>query len=112
MQSLLRRSAVLALLFTLAWSPSACASEEGEELKAADAQLNAVYKKALAAMPSDDAKAKLKDAQRAWIAFRDAEIALSAELPGSASGNLLKMLQTELTKARTEQLKAAIEASK
>ncbi len=111
MKVLLRLSAVLTLAFTL-WLPApARASAEGEELRAADAELNASYQKAMAAMPSAGTKAKLKEAQRAWVAFRDAQIALNGELPG-ATGNTLKMLQTELTQERTKQLKELVEATK
>ena len=55
-------------------------------------------------MPNTDAKDKLRESQRAWVAFRDAEIALNSALPG-ASGNTLKMLQTDLTEIRTKQLR-------
>jgi uncharacterized protein YecT (DUF1311 family) len=67
--------------------------------------------KVLATMPDEASKAKLKDAQRAWVAFRDAEIALNGQLPG-ATGNTLKMLQTELTETRTKQLKALIDPNR
>lgn len=111
MKSLLRLSALLAFTCFFSLSPSLHASAEGEELRAADAELNGTYQKALAAMPNDASKAKLREAQRAWVAFRDAEIALNGQLPG-ATGNTLKMLQTELTEGRTKQLKALIEATR
>jgi uncharacterized protein YecT (DUF1311 family) len=111
MKTLLHFSAVLTLASTLWFIAPAHGSAEGEELRAADAELNAGYQKALAAMPSASTKAKLKEAQRAWIAFRDAQIALNGELPG-ATGNQLKMLQTELTQERTKQLKELVEAAK
>jgi uncharacterized protein YecT (DUF1311 family) len=110
MKSLLRFSA--ALVLCLLWlAPAGRASAEGEDLRAADAELNTTYQKALVAMPNEASKAKLKDAQRAWVAFRDAEIAFNGQLPG-ASGNTLKMLQTELTESRTKQLKALLDASR
>lgn len=46
----------------------------GEELKVQDAALNAAYGKLAAAM-NDRQKARLVAAQRAWIAFRDADCA-------------------------------------
>ena len=108
MKSLTRKAALLLCFSCFALSSPVFGSEEGEELKAADAKLNATYQKVMAKMPTAEAKTKLKEAQRAWVAFRDAEIASHAEIPG-ASGNILKMLQTELTDARTEQLKALAE---
>ena len=44
------------------------------ELKVQDARLNAAYRKAMAAL-NPRQKAKLLAAQRAWVAFRDAECA-------------------------------------
>jgi len=49
----------------------ACASAE---LKIQDARLNVAYRKAMAGLNARQ-KAKLLAAQRAWIAFRDAECA-------------------------------------
>lgn len=110
MKPLLIRAAVF-LLICASFCPvqAVRASAEGDDLRAADAELNAAYQTTLKALPDDDAKARLRDAQRAWVAFRDAEIALNTALPG-ASGNTLKMLQTALTETRTRQLKALAEA--
>jgi uncharacterized protein YecT (DUF1311 family) len=46
----------------------------GAELKLQDARLNAAYRKTMAALNARQ-KAKLQAAQRAWVAFRDAECA-------------------------------------
>ncbi|MDD5394241.1 MAG: lysozyme inhibitor LprI family protein [Thiothrix sp.] len=47
-----------------------------DDYAAADKKLNATWKKLMAQFKSDKtATAKLKAAQKAWIAFRDAEIA-------------------------------------
>ena len=109
---LLRATAVLLLLLCgLSLSSSLRASAEGDDLRAADAELNAAYQVTLDALPGNATRAKLREAQRAWIAFRDAEIELNGALPG-ASGNNLKMLQTELTETRTKQLKALAEAAR
>ncbi len=102
--ALIRLFAVVSMLLCWAVVPMARASAEGEELRAADAELNASYQKAMDAMPTAAAKTKLRESQRAWVAFRDAEIALHGAMEG-ASGNTLKMLQTELTETRTKQLK-------
>lgn len=98
------RPAALTLIFTgLCLTSSLRASAEGDDLRAADAELNRVYQKALKAMPDAATKDKLREAQRAWVVFRDAEIDLNTSLPG-ASGNTLKMLQTYLTDTRAKQL--------
>jgi len=46
----------------------------GAELKLQDARLNAAYRKTMASLNARQ-KAKLQTAQRAWVAFRDAECA-------------------------------------
>ena len=106
MKSSLWCSATVALLLLV---PISClhASAEGDDLRVADAELNAVYQKALDAMPDGDAKEKLRDSQRAWIAYRDAEVALYAAL-GTGGGGL-KITQTELTEERTKRLRGIAE---
>ena len=54
-------------------------------------------------MQGFEAKEKLRAAQRAWIAYRDAEIALYSSL-GTGGGGL-KIIQTELTQERTKRLR-------
>jgi uncharacterized protein YecT (DUF1311 family) len=41
----------------------------------ADAELNKIYEALLAKLPDAEGKEKLKQSQRAWLAFRDAEAA-------------------------------------
>ena len=88
-----------------------------KELDVADAAMNEIYKKAIAAIPglaSDkpyDAKSweeALRGSQRSWVAFRDAEC--KTHLPmfwSGGTGTTAEVLgcMTELTKNRTEQLK-------
>lgn len=107
---LLRSAVALLILSSFFLAPFVHASSEGDDLRAANAELNTNYQNALKAMPDAEGKLKLREAQRAWVAFRDAEIALNASLPG-ASGNILKMLQTDLTEVRTKQLKALTESA-
>jgi uncharacterized protein YecT (DUF1311 family) len=95
----------------------------GQDLDAADAELNRVYKKALGAIPgmaTDDpqfnAKAweeALRKSQRAWVAFRDAEC--DGHVPmgwTGGTGTTVAVLgcKTDLTKARTKALKEAYES--
>jgi len=94
---------------------NACADKE---LQAADKELNAVYRSALAAVPSlsaekpYDAKSwekALRTSQRAWVGYRDAEcaghLAMFWQGGTGASADILGC-KTALTKARTEQLKS------
>jgi uncharacterized protein YecT (DUF1311 family) len=94
---------------------NACADRE---LQAADKELNAVYRSALAAVPSlaaekpYDAKSwerALRASQRAWVGYRDAEcaghLAMFWQGGTGASADILGC-KTALTKARTEQLKS------
>lgn len=78
----------------------------------ADAELNRVYAKVLAANTQDKVFLdKLKASQRAWIVFRDAQIA--ARYPSPADyGSVLPMCQSgeyeQLTRDRIKQLQAWI----
>lgn len=80
----------------------------GQEYKAADKELNAVYQQITARL-KDNAEGKklLISAQRAWIGFRDAECNFSAS--GVAGGSVYPLIYsnclTSVTKVRTEALK-------
>ena len=83
---------------------SVCAAKD---YKAADAKLNATYKKLEQRYADNpDAKAALVAAQRAWIAFRDAECDLTAL--GAQRGSVYPMVRAmclqSLTVDRTGQL--------
>jgi uncharacterized protein YecT (DUF1311 family) len=118
------RKTVLVLCLTMiglpvsAWSQECDRSDESQtgmnicaaaDYKAADAKLNKAYGEMMKRL-SDDAEGRklLQAAQRAWIAFRDAQCAFSAK--DSKGGSIYPMLISEclaeLTTARTEQLKA------
>jgi len=80
----------------------------GEDFAAADKKLNASYKEIQKRLTGDaDGKALFVKAQRAWIAFRDAECAFSAG--GASGGSIYPMLvascKTDLTKQRNDQLR-------
>lgn len=82
-----------------------CAAQEN---KAADKELNSLYKQITAhLMDNAHAKQLLVKAQRAWIEFRDAECSFSAS--GVEGGSVYPMIHdeciTNLTKARVEALK-------
>jgi uncharacterized protein YecT (DUF1311 family) len=71
----------------------------------ADAGLNAVYKALAARLAPADLK-RLRDAQRAWIPFRDKECAFRTQpyADGSVYSTLVETCKAELTKARLAQL--------
>lgn len=107
-------TAALLLLLALA-PPNPCDSPQtqvemnrcaGEELRRTDAQLNVAYGRLLKKLDANR-RAKLQKAERAWVAFRDAQ----CDYEGSESeGGSIQPLEvaackTELTNARIAQLK-------
>ncbi|WP_210497053.1 lysozyme inhibitor LprI family protein [Microvirga antarctica] len=85
-----------------------CASEK---FSTADKQLNAVYAELAGKLASDN-KGYLREAQRAWISFRDKECTLRTGGGPAQQGSIWPMLYTEcrtaLTRARIEDLKAQV----
>lgn len=93
-----------------------CANKDYE---AADKELNAVYKKAMASMKATDtelvdidtnlvgAVEALKNAQRAWIGYRDGQCELAGfeARGGSMEPMLVSGCLADLTKKRTDELK-------
>jgi uncharacterized protein YecT (DUF1311 family) len=87
---------------------NACADKA---LKASDAELNAVYRTITHRLASDpETEKQLVAAQRAWIAFRDAECKFSSS--GTSGGSAYPMVHSMcldgLTRARTKDLKALL----
>lgn len=80
-----------------------CAAEEYE---AADKELNAVYSSYRKSLPAES-KTMLKEAQSAWIKFRDLSCAFEAS--GSIGGSIYHMVLSsclaEKTRIRTEEIK-------
>ncbi len=109
----------LVFLITLpsfAWAEGDCKKPDArhedmgcavEKFDNADKTLNEAYRALLAKM-NQDGKAKLKEAQRAWIQFRDADTALAYQNSGE-SGSLGGLIATNhkvyLTLERTRELK-------
>ena len=77
------------------------------EFAQADAELNKTYEALLKKLPDAEGKEKLKQSQRAWLAFRDAEAAFAADEArgGTMAPTLRYATMTELTEQRTKQLK-------
>ncbi|RWA73233.1 MAG: DUF1311 domain-containing protein [Mesorhizobium sp.] len=76
-----------------------------KDTASADAALNAVYK-ALSGHLAPADQQRLRDAQRAWIPFRDKECAFRTQpyADGSVYSSLVETCKAELTQARLAQL--------
>ncbi|MBC7808222.1 MAG: DUF1311 domain-containing protein [Akkermansiaceae bacterium] len=83
---------------------------EAKNYAKADAELNRVYAK-LTKKLDKEGIAKLKRAQRAWIAYRDTEMELAADM--ARGGSMMPMLSSgagaQLTKDRTKYLNQYLE---
>ena len=77
------------------------------EFEQADAELNKTYEALLAKLPDAESKQKLKESQRAWLTFRDAEAAFVADQTrgGSITPTIRYETMAELTQQRIKQLK-------
>lgn len=77
-----------------------------KELKKADAELNKVYRLTLKKLEADDA-ALLRKAQRAWLAYRDAQCEADRALWGGGTGGPAAWMscKLELTSQRTAEIR-------
>ncbi len=82
----------------------------GRHFERVDAELNRVYRRLISRL-DENRRARLRAAQRAWVAFRDrsAEFAASAEAGGSLSALEHTLTLISLTDARTLELKAILQ---
>jgi uncharacterized protein YecT (DUF1311 family)/sugar lactone lactonase YvrE len=82
--------------------------QAAKDFEKADAELNRTYAALIAKLPDAESKRKLRESQRAWIAFRDAEAAFAADQlrDGSAAPVLRWTNMTQTTEQRVKQLKA------
>jgi uncharacterized protein YecT (DUF1311 family) len=78
----------------------------GLDFKAADAKLNALYQEMMAKYDGAD-KEKLKVAEKAWLAYRDAEcdFETAQSQGGTIHPMIVTMCLTDKTKARLKELK-------
>jgi uncharacterized protein YecT (DUF1311 family) len=88
----------------------------GEDARKADAELNRVYQNLLSKMKGDvSATKKVREAQRAWVAFRDAQLEAlyPAENKQGEYGSIYPMcyaiVVTTMTKERTAQLRRMLQ---
>ena len=84
------------------------------EYLAADAELNRVYKQLASRLEGEEERAKLKDAETAWIGYRDANCEYEAFF--YRGGTMRPLIQSfclaRVTKARAAELKQQIEDQK
>ena len=78
------------------------------EFEQADAELNKCYEALLTKLPDAEGKEKLKQSQRAWLVFRDAEATFAADEArgGSMAPTIRYEIMAGLTQQRIKQLKA------
>ena len=81
-----------------------------KDYEAVDKRLNATYQKVLASL-DEAGKAKLRDSERAWIAYRDAEAAFESDAQargGTMAPLIYNTCAASLTEKRIKQLTSAI----
>lgn len=84
----------------------------GRDLDAVDKKLNDVYRKLTAAVRDDKtAMDLLRDAQRKWIAFRDADCKLTAdEMRGGTGAPVLELsCHVDMTERRVKRLEEMLD---
>ena len=76
--------------------------QAAKDFEKVDGERNRTYEALLAKLPDAEGKEKLKQSQRAWLAFRDAEAAFAADqlrggqwLPRSATKLWRNLLKSE-----------------
>jgi uncharacterized protein YecT (DUF1311 family) len=84
--------------------------QAAKDFEKADAELNSTYAALMAKLPDAEGKEKLKESQRGWLAFRDAEAAFAADQArgGSMAPTIRYEVMAELTQQRIKQLKARL----
>jgi uncharacterized protein YecT (DUF1311 family) len=88
-------------------------AEARADFMKADAELNKTYEALLKKLSDAGSKEKLKQSQRAWLVFRDAEAAFEADEArgGTMAPTLRYTTMTELTEQRIKQLKTTLAAN-
>ena len=86
-------------------------TEEQAAVDRANAELDKVYKQLMSKLEAEQQKS-LKEAQRAWIKWRDAEAVIIARVGGAIGGSALRVdyatAQEKLIKERTTVLRGYI----
>jgi len=89
-------------------------TDEQAAVDRANAEIDKVYKQLMGKLDADQQKS-LKEAQRAWIKWRDAEADTIARLGGAIGGSAMRVdyanAQVKLIKERTEVLRGYLKDS-
>lgn len=87
--------------------------EAAEAFERSDKAMNAAYQKLMSVL-NDEGRKRLKDAQRAWIAFRDAQAGFDSHHFAGGTAEGLERLGSldQLTRERTKRLLADFERFK
>jgi len=101
-------SLLVPITHILAQTQAAMNAEARADFKKSDAKLNKTYEAILAKLPDAQSKELLKQSQRAWLVFRDAEAAFAAGPRGTMAPTLRYATMTELTEQRIKQLKTSL----
>jgi len=82
-----------------------------QQLEAADSEMNRVYRQLLRELEDDGAKSELRNAQRAWLTYRDAsgDFMDAFYRGGTGVGAYRTQHLLELTRERTATLRAILE---
>ena len=85
--------------------------QAANDFEKADTELNKSYEALLRKLPDTEGKEKLKQSQRGWLAFRDAEATFASDQArgGSMASTIRYEIMTELTQQRIKQLKVHLE---
>jgi uncharacterized protein YecT (DUF1311 family) len=95
---------LLCLLCTTQFLEStSTASQAGKQFNEADAELNKTYQAVLSTLTNPLGRSKFVAAQKAWIQYRDDNVAFYAEHYRQSKGGLF--FKTDLTQERTKFLK-------
>lgn len=94
-----------------AQSQAEMSRQAAKDFEKADTELNKTYEALLRKLPDAQGKEKLKQSQRAWLTFRDAEAAFASDQArgGSMAPTIRYETMTELIKQRIKQLKLPLE---
>ncbi|MEY2529775.1 MAG: hypothetical protein QOJ05_1865 [Verrucomicrobiota bacterium] len=89
-------------------------TEEQAAVDSANADLDKVYKQLMSKLDAEQQKS-LKEAQRAWIKWRDAEADIIARVGGAVGGSAMRVdyanAQAKLIKERTVVLRGYLKAA-
>jgi uncharacterized protein YecT (DUF1311 family) len=82
------------------------ASQAGKAYNDADKELNSTYQKVINLIKNPEEKNLIIESQKAWVRFRDAEVAFHAKYFPASKGGLF--VATDMTEKRVQELKVLL----